>query len=328
MEFGIQVNGKEFKELRDIAQAAEQLGYDLLLLPDHIVYEQVGGAFDPRTNSWDQMIALALVFEATRKLRAGHLVLCNLFRHPVITAQSLVTLDHLSGGRLIAGLGTGWTETEFRMTGIPFPPIDVRLRMLDEALTCIRSLWTQERTTLAGEFYKLKDAILWPKPVQRPHPPILVGGGGRGLLRVAGKHAATINIISEVGKAGRIEVKSVAKTTDAAYKDKVHFVREEATKHGRKPDSIQISNMIAVVMITGSAKETESMAGMVAQGMGLRADQLLSSPLELIGTPDQCVTELRRRAKEWGVSQFVFSGALDLKQIERLSKEVIKPAAK
>ena len=83
----------------------------------------------------------------------GHLVLCNLFRHPAITAQSLMTLDHLSSGRLLAGFGTGWTETEFRMTGIPFPRIAERLRMLDEALTCIKSLWTKEETTFAGEFY-------------------------------------------------------------------------------------------------------------------------------------------------------------------------------
>jgi len=328
MEFGLQINGKDFKELRDLAQAADQLGYDALLLPDHIVYEQMGGAYDPHTLSWDEMIALALVFEATKKIRAGHLVLCNLFRHPVMTAQSLVTLDHLSGGRLIAGLGSGWTETEFKMTGIPFPPIAARLRRLDEALAVIRSLWTQEQTTFDGEFYKLKDAILWPKPVQKPHPPILVGGGGRGLLRIAGKHAATINIIPEVGSVGHISMENVAKTTDAAFREKIKFVRGEAARNGRKPESIQISTMVAIVMLTSSAKETESMAGMVAQGMGLKAEQMLSSPMALIGTPEQCARELSRRVREWGVSQFVFAGALDLKTLERLAKEVIPHVGK
>ncbi len=328
MEFGIQINGNDFKELRDLAQAADQLGYHALLLPDHIVYEQMGGAYDPHALSWDQMIALALVFEATKKIRAGHLVLCNLFRHPVMTAQSLVTLDHLSGGRLIAGLGSGWTEREFRMTGIPFPPIAPRLKMLDEALTVIRSLWTQEQTTFDGEFYKLKDAILWPKPVQKPHPPILVGGGGRGLLRIAGKHAATINIIPEVGSVGHISMENVAKTTDAVFQEKIKFVRGEAARNGRKPESIQISTMVAVVMLTSSAKETESMAGMVGQGMGLKAEQMLSSPMALIGTPEQCARELSRRSREWGVSQFVFAGALDLKILERLAKEVIPHVGK
>jgi probable F420-dependent oxidoreductase len=328
MEFGLQLNGKDLKELRDLAQAADQLGFDALLLPDHVVYEQMGGAYDPHLLSWDQMIALAVVFEATRKIRAGHLVLCNLFRHPVITAQSLITLDHLSGGRLIAGLGAGWTETEFRMTGIAFPPIAARLRMLDESLTCIRSLWTREQTTFDGEFYKLKDAILWPKPVQRPHPPILLGGGGRGLLRIAGKHAATINIIPEVGKAGRISMENVAKTTDAVFQEKIRFVREEASKNGRKPESIQISTMIAVVILTSSPKEADSMAAMVAQGMGMKAEQLRSSPMALVGTPEQCTAELSRRCKQWGVSQFIFSGALDLKVMELLAKEVIPHVGK
>jgi probable F420-dependent oxidoreductase len=323
MEFGLQFLGKDLKELRDIAQAAEQLGFDAVLLPDHIVYEQIGGAYDPHQPSWDQMIALALIFEATKKIRAGHLVLCNLFRHPVITAQSLVTLDHLSGGRLIAGLGTGWTETEFKMTGIPFPPIAPRLKMLDEALTVIRSLWTNEKTTFDGEFYKLKDAILWPKPVQKPHPPILLGGGGRGLLRLAGKHAATINVIAEVGHAGRITRESVAQLTDEAMKEKVRFVRAEAVKHGRKPESIQISNMIAVIILTNTAKEADSMAGMIAQGMGLPAEGLKASPFALVGTPEQCVTELKRRARDWGMSQFIFAGAFDQKTMERLAKEVI-----
>jgi probable F420-dependent oxidoreductase len=326
MEFGLQVNGKDFKELRDIAQAAEALGYSLLTLPDHVVYEQMGGQYDPHTKSWDQMIALAVVFEATRKLRAGHLVLCNLFRHPVITAQSLVTLDHLSGGRLVAGLGSGWTETEFKMTGISFPPIGPRLKMLDEALTCIRSLWTQEHTSFDGEFYKLKDAILWPKPVQKPHPPILLGGGGRALLRIAGKHAATINIIPEAGKAGRIVVENVVKTDEQAFREKVRFVREQAKVNGRESDSIQISTMLAVVMLTNSAKETDSMAAAIAQGLGMQPAQLLASPLALVGTPEQCAKELKRREREWGVSQFIFSGALDLKMIERLAKEVVPQA--
>jgi len=323
MEFGLQFMGKNLQELRDIAQASEQLGYDLILLPDHVVYEQLGGAYDPHQPSWDQMISLALIFEATKRIRAGHLVLCNLFRHPVMTAQSLVTLDHLSGGRLIAGLGSGWTETEFKMTGIPFPAIGPRLKMLDEALTVIRSLWTNERTTFDGEFYKLKDAILWPKPVQKPHPPILLGGGGRGLLRIAAKHATTINLIAEAGKAGRIAIENVRKLTDEAVKEKAGFVREEAAKHGRKPDSIQVSNMIAVTMLTESARETDSTATMVAQGMGFTAEQLKASPFTLIGTPEQCAAELKRRARDWSMSQFIFAGTLDLKMMERLAKEVI-----
>jgi probable F420-dependent oxidoreductase len=326
MEFGLQVLPRDFKELRDTAQAAEQLGYDLILFPDHIVYEQAGGSYDPHTAAYDQMVSAAVVFEATKRIRAGHLVLCNLFRHPVITAQSLMTLDNLSGGRLVAGLGTGWTEREFRMTGMPFPPIATRLRMLDEALTCIRSLWTKDETTFQGEFYRLKDAILWPKPVQKPHPPILIGGGGRGLLRIAAKHAETVNIISEVGKAGRIEPDGIKRTTDDNFKDKVSFLRQEASKNRRSPGAIRISNVLFFVMLVNSPNEAEATAKQMAQGMGVQPAELLHSPLALIGTAEQCAAELGRRIREWGISQFIFSGGFtgsDLKTIERIAKEVI-----
>src|SRR5262245_39072666 len=132
MEFGLQISNLPFPELRDVAQAAEGLGFDTLFLPDHIVHEGPEHQVDPQTLSFDPMIMAAVLCEATTRARVGHLVLCNLFRHPVITAQSLVSLDHLSGGRLVAGLGTGWTEREFQMTGIPYPDIQTRLRMLDE----------------------------------------------------------------------------------------------------------------------------------------------------------------------------------------------------
>jgi alkanesulfonate monooxygenase SsuD/methylene tetrahydromethanopterin reductase-like flavin-dependent oxidoreductase (luciferase family) len=179
MEFGILLSHMEFAKLRDLAQTVEGLGYDLAVLGDHIVYERAQGKVDPRQISYDTMVSAAVAIEATRRLRVGHLVLNNLFRYPVLTAQSIMTLDHLSGGRVAAGLGTGYGETEFRMTGINFPEMKVRLEMLDEALTCIRSLWTNEETTFIGKHYQLREAILYPKPIQKPHPRIIIGGGGR-----------------------------------------------------------------------------------------------------------------------------------------------------
>src|SRR5262245_32049340 len=179
MRFGLQIGALGWSELRDMAQAAEGLGFDALYFPDHLVAE---GPERQRMGlpAYDPVVQAAVVAGATKRLRIGHLVLCNLFRHPAVTARSLATLDELCGGRLVAGLGTGWTETEFQMTGLPFPDIATRLRMLDEALTCMRSLWSKDATSFAGEFYQLDGCILWPKTVQQPAPPILLGGGGKG----------------------------------------------------------------------------------------------------------------------------------------------------
>jgi probable F420-dependent oxidoreductase len=322
MEYGLQLVNMDFARLRDVAQAAEGLGFGALLVPDHIVAEGPEHQFDPHHLSWDSMVVVAVLAEATKRARVGQLVVCNLFRHPVITTQSFNSLDHLSGGRLIAGLGTGWTEREFNMTGIAFPEIDARLRMLDEALDCMRRLWTQEETTFSGEFYRLKDAILWPKPVQKPKPPILLGGGGKGLLRIAAKHADIVNIISDAGKPGYIKLANVAKLTNDRFREKIQFLRDEAKRLGRDPRAIKISNVIFTTILTESPAATRSMAEGMAPMFNTTPEGMLQSPMALIGTPEECIRELKRRQKEWDLSQVIFSFPGD-DQMRRLAGKVL-----
>ncbi len=242
-----------------------------------------------------------------------------------LTPAAGEALDRLSGGRLVAGLGTGWTETEFKMSGIAFPPITERLRMLDEAMTCILSLWTNERTTFDGEFYKFKDAILWPKPIQQPHPPIILGGGGKGLLRLAAKYADYINIIPDAGKGGYISLEEVKRTSDDSFREKVTFIREEARRLGRKPDAVRISNFIFAAIVSDSREATRKTAEMMAPMFGQTPDGLLASPMTLIGTPEQCIVELKRRAKDWSTSQVIFTGAVaqDEKLMRKLYEDVL-----
>jgi probable F420-dependent oxidoreductase len=266
----------------------------------------------------------AVLSEVTKKIRIAHLVLCNLFRHPAVTAKALASLDHLSGGRMYAGLGSGWTQREFDMTGIEFPGITPRLRMLDESLTVMRMLWTQAETTFAGEFYQLKDAVSFPKPVQKPHPPILLGGGGKGLLRIAAKHADVINIISDAGKPGYISMERVAKLTDDSFRSKVKFVREEAAKAGRDGKKIRISNVLFTCMLTESPAATQSMAAAMAPMFQTTAEGILQSPMALIGTPDECVTELKRRRRDWDVDQVVFSN-VPLETARNIAEKVVAP---
>jgi probable F420-dependent oxidoreductase len=315
----------EPERFRAMAQAAEGLGYDLIVFPDHIVLETMEGQYDPHNLSYDPIVISAAVADATKKIKIGHLVLCNLFRHPVITAQSLLTLDHLSKGRLIAGLGTGWTETEFKMTGIPFPPIAERLRTLDESLACITSLWANERSTFEGEFYHLRDAILWPKPLQKPRPPIIVGGSGKGLLRIAAKYADYVNIIADVGKSGRASFDSVKRLTNESICAKFAFVRDEARRFGRGPNAVRASNFILTLMMTDSPKATRQTAEAMSARFGMSPEAMLQSPMLLIGTPDECVVELKRRVKEWDISQFFFTNptGLDEKQIRQLREEIL-----
>jgi probable F420-dependent oxidoreductase len=322
MEFGIQLGNLDWQQLKDAAQAAEQLGFQSLMLPDHILHEGPERQANTDYFAYDSIVKAAVLIEATKSIEIGHLVLCNLFRHPMITAQALMSLDRLSGGRTFAGLGAGWTEREFQMTGIPFPDIGTRLRMLDETLTILRMVFTQETTTFAGEFYQLRDAVLHPKPVRKPHPPILLGGSGRGLLRLAAKHADVVNIIAETGRPGFIALDEIAKFTDDAYRRKVRFVRDETTRHGRNPRGIRISNVIFSTIITDSAAATRSACEGMAAVFRVPADAVARVPLALIGTAEDCAAELKRRIRDWELGQVVFSVS-DEATMKRLAERVL-----
>jgi probable F420-dependent oxidoreductase len=322
MQFGVQIGNAEWSQLRDMAQMAEGLGFDWVTVPDHIVYEGPEKQADLSHLSYDPYVRAAVALEATKRVKVGHLVLCNLFRHPAITAQSLMSLDRLSDGRAFCGIGSGWTESEFRMTGIPYPDITTRLRMLDESLTVLRMLWSQERTSFAGEFYRFQDAVLYPKPVQQPHMPILLGGGGKGLLRVAAKHADYINLISDAGKPGYISVAEISRLTDEAFRSKVRFIREESVRQGRAERAVKISNVSFTTMLTDSAAATKGMSEAMAGFLGVPAEVVPRSPLALIGTPDECIAELKRRAKEWEVEQVIFS-MITPDLLARIGREVI-----
>jgi probable F420-dependent oxidoreductase len=321
MEFGLQVGMVDWARLRDVAQMAESLGFHTLYFPDHLIHElpERQAAGQP---AYDPMIQAAVAAEVTRRIRIGHLVLCNLFRHPAVTARSLATLDELSGGRAVAGLGTGWTETEFRATGMPLPEIGTRLRMLDEALTCLRGLWGEAPFTFEGEFYRFREAALLPRPVQRPHPPIVLGGGGRGLLRVAARHADVLNIISDVGRAGYISLATAGKLDGAHFRAKVDFLRAETARAGRDPRAVRVSNVCFTTILTDSPAATRAVAEGTAGMFGATPEVLLGSPLFMIGTPDECVQEIRRRSREWEVSETVFAFS-DEQVLRRLGEEVL-----
>ena len=321
MRFGLQLAHVEWTRLRDVAQAAEEMGFQALYFPDHLVHEGPERQ-QQELPTHDPIIETAVVAQATRRARIGHLVLANPFRHPALTARTLASLDQLSGGRAVAGLGTGWTETEFRMTGLPFPDIATRLRMLDEALTCIAGLWRPEPFTFAGEFYRFREATLRVQPVQQPHPPFLLGGSGKGLLRIAARHADAVNLISGTGRVGYIAMAEVAKFTDASFRAKVRFLREEARRVGRDPDRIEISQTLFTIMLTDSPAASRSTAESFGAMLGLPPDEIVRSPLTLIGTPDECVRELKRREREWGIAETIVSARSD-DVVRRLATEVL-----
>src|SRR5437870_2400673 len=163
---------------RGPARRAEALGYDVLLMPDHI------------TDQLAPLPALVAVADATARLRVGSFVFDNDYRNPVMLAKEAATLDLLSGGRLELGIGAGWNTRDYRQLGMPYDPPKMRVERMEEALRLIKSLWTEENVTHEGRHYRVRGATVLPRPVQRPHPPVLVAGGGLRVLRIAGARGA------------------------------------------------------------------------------------------------------------------------------------------
>lgn len=320
MDFAVQITGQPAPKLIELAQLAEEQGFAAVYVPDHFANEPPGtGRLDDALLP-EAIAVLAGIAASTQRVRVGGHVLCNLFRHPMLTAQAMGTIDQISGGRAVLGLGAGWTKNEFEMSGIDFPDIKPRLRMLDEATRIIKSLWTEKRTTFEGEFYRLDDAFLAVQPVTRPHPPVLLGGSGKGLLRIAAREADIVNIIVDTGKAGTALPSEIAKLTEDGFRAKVDFVREEAEKHRR---TVQLSATVFIPYLAESEEEAQKMADGLAGGFGLTGDEARRMPLALIGTPEQCVEELRRREREWGVEHLILSGGAGPDMLRRFGSEIL-----
>ncbi|MFW9990629.1 MAG: LLM class flavin-dependent oxidoreductase [Candidatus Odinarchaeota archaeon] len=194
LSFGIQLEpqfGYMKKDVDKLAEKASRYKFDTIWVSDHMFLDEKAvdkSAFD----SWTLMTYLVTKF----KLRVGSLVLCNSYRHPSILAKMVSTLDHLSGGRIEFGYGAGWKEMEYKAYGIEFPPVKTRLEQLEEGLQVIKKLWSEEKASFSGKHYTLDEAICYPKPLQKPHPRIVIGSmtGGKKMLQIAAKHGDMINL--------------------------------------------------------------------------------------------------------------------------------------
>ncbi|HEU5198002.1 MAG TPA: TIGR03621 family F420-dependent LLM class oxidoreductase [Ktedonobacterales bacterium] len=223
-----------------LARKAEELGYATLLMPDRANI----GSFAP-------IPALAVAAEATTRLRVGSYVFCNDYRHPVLLAREAATVDVLSEGRFELGLGAGVGPFEFQQLGIPFADAGVRVGRLEEALHVIKRLFTEESVDFAGKYYTITQVKGYPKPAQKPRPPLLVAGAGERMLKLAAREADIIAIGSKIAGRG-------ADPTDATMEQKIAWIKEAA---GQRFDSLELSQTIFDVQLTDSSAELSPQAG-------------------------------------------------------------------
>jgi F420-dependent oxidoreductase-like protein len=291
--------GATWPELCSASVRVDALGYDSLWSYDHFV---ALGA-DPTVPVFDGWTAIAALSALTAKTRLGVLVTGVTHRNPAVLAKMAATVDHLSDGRAILGLGAGWHEAEHTAYGIPFPPAGQRLDLLDEACTVIRSLFEQDVTTFEGDHCQVRDAVLWPKPIQARLPILIGGGGERRTLRIVAQHADLWNAFG----------------TPDVVANKLLVLREHCAAVGRDPSTIGIT-LNAGVIVRDNATAVHARLDEIGEVAGFPDYAASNQPW---GTPDLVAARLAEYSSV-GVSEViaVMPAPYDHETIERLATEV------
>jgi probable F420-dependent oxidoreductase len=283
---------------RDRARRIEDLGYSTFLVSDHVAgpgvamektgHPPAGLAVSP---------ALMALAAATTRLRVGSRVACIDYHHPVVLAKEMATIDLLSDGRLEVGLGAGWLTGEYEALGIPFEPAGTRIERLDEAVTLLKQLFQEGPVTFHGKHFHAEGFEGSPRPVQRPHPPITIGGGSRRVLELAGRQAdiVSLNYDNSSGLLGSFGVQS---GTAARTEDKLGWISQGA---GERIDEVEIEIGVYFAAVT---PDPLSVAEQLGARFGLSGKEMMIHPHALFGSVDHLGDELQRRREDYNISYF------------------------
>lgn len=279
----------------DHVRRVEALGYDTLLIRDHLVPDYFGDQYAP-------LVALAAAAGVTSRLRLGTMVLSNDFRHPALLAKEAATLDALSGGRLELGLGAGWLRAEYDAMGMALDGAGTRIARLEEGVQVLRGLWSGEPLSFAGRHYQTRGLQLAPRPAQRGGPPIFLGGGHERMLTMAGRHASIVGLLTSSVASGEL-VADPAERTPEAVERKLGWVRAGA---GARYAQIELSLIPTVVLADDRRSATEAL--IAERGWhGLSAEAVWAMPSFFVGDVAQIAADMLARRERYGFTYYVFS---------------------
>jgi probable F420-dependent oxidoreductase len=294
--FGVVGEGiRSGEQLAAEARRAEALGYATLLLRDHFVPEPFGDQLAPT-------VALMAAAGVTRTLRLGTMVLDNDYRHPVLLAKEAATLDLLSGGRFELGVGAGWLRDEYERAGMRFDAPGVRVARLEESLQVLKGLLAGSAFAFSGVHYTVAGLESFPRPVQRPHPPILVGAGSRRMLGIAGREADIVGILPRALPNGTIS-EDLSERSPETIDRKLDWVRQAA---GGRFGELELSMMVSVIVADDHRKAAAQLAA--ERGWGAAAsERVLEMPSVFVGGVDRIVELMQARRDRYGFSYYVVS---------------------
>jgi probable F420-dependent oxidoreductase len=283
--------GEWFAQLRRI----EELGFATFLIRDHLTPDFFGDQFAP-------LIALTAAAGATSTIRLGTLVIDNDFRHPTLLAKEAATLDQLSGGRFELGLGAGWMRREYDAAGLPYDRAGLRIDRLEESIAVLKGLFAGGAFRHDGTHYQIDQLENYPRPAQRPHPTLLIGGGKRRVLTLAGREADIVSILTTSVASGSVE-DDPSERLAPAVRQKLGWIRDGA---GERFDQIEL-NLIPTLLPADDPRQCA--AELIAERgwNGVTVDDVLAMPSLLFGSEDDMIDTLVRRRDEYGFSYYIVS---------------------
>jgi probable F420-dependent oxidoreductase len=290
----------DFPFARSFAQRAEALGFHSVSITDHMFF--IGGyyqATSPHLECYTTLAALAMV---TSRIRLMQIVTAMSFRSPALLAKMTSTLDHISGGRLTVGVGAGWYKQEYDAYGFPYLSNAERIERLAEGIRVLKTMWTEDEPTYHGRFFSIEKAYNFPRPVQTPHPPLLVGGGGKKVLKIAAAEADILNVIPPSISGTGAEVFPV---DIASLLPKVTSFHEQLRAINRPVESVELSGYSNVAMAEEKSA-ADAVVSSIQSGSGMASPEIVRrSSFFLVGTPDEAKREIRSRIESLGITYFV-----------------------
>ena len=292
----------DFGAMTTMARRAEELGFYSVSIDDHFFMR--GLMSEPNSPHLECYTALAAVGAVTKTVRLVPMVTSMSYRNPALLAKMIATLDNISGGRFIAGLGAGWFKEEYVAYNYPYPSNAERIEQFADGIKVLKSMWTEDEPSYHGRFHSVEKAYCYPRPVQKPYPPIMVGGGGKKILKIAAEEADILNLNPPITK-GVVDLSDAMKFDRAEVLRRIGILDGFAKAAGRGGDAIEMSGQ-TFVLIAKEKSVADAMIKATAQAMGIADPELArNSPQVLVGTVDEIKRELDYRIEKFRMTYFV-----------------------
>lgn len=318
IKFNVGLPDGDFGNMRNFAQRAEELGYHSVSFDDHFFMR--GPMADPAQPHLECYTTLSAIAAQTSAVKIVPLVTAMSYRNPSLLAKMMATLDNISGGRLIAGVGAGWFKEEYSAYNFPYPSNAERIEQMREGIKVMKTMWSEDEPTFHGQYFSVEKAYCFPRPVQQPHPPILIGGGGKRILQIAAEEADILNLNPPVLE-GFVDLTSALKFDKTEVKRRLEMVRGFAKTAGRT-DALELSAM-SIVLTAKDKSTADAMVTATAQSFGVTdVERARNSPQVLVGTIDEVKRELSWRIENFGMTYF-FLNFIMPDMAELFAKEIM-----